>query len=938
MRRIAVVSFLLVLIFSLESNAQMILSRDDSAQIISTSEAIIRSSFQNTLNAISTGKVDTDIEQAIKYSYDSTSGMIQIFYDGDIRVDDDLDMSKALYKNGPKKNMDKPVSEYLYDFRAWFQGKDKQVSYISSVIYDTMYYVNNKLFATVYFNSAFDLDDNNWPIAKRRADILFRKKADSTWDFKIYQINFNFFDRDNFIVTASSEIKSKRFSRGLIPDSLKLNYCYYKQKINLSALPDSVRNMLNQDLIAADQYYFNTSYTEALQKYEKLNSFIKDNDYFKQRIANCFALRFSMEKKSEASVESQKKSYYNFLHLEDLQNGKVMLDSIVKMQPNNNSWITAQKELANKLSVIKEMQIYLKNNEKTFKEKIDAKLSSTDSENEYLYFLRARYYESKDQHREALTDLDKALNAVPDFIEALKLRAKTQLGLGNSAKALVDLDQLIKESPKNDTLYGLIGDCYSLDKNYKEAISSYTTAIGLNSHSPDYYYKRGMCAYQSNDLQNASFDFRQAVDRGCKETDAFHKLFKIYFADDKIDSALIYLRTAKVLGLPPAYKREVDSLSEVFYKAGLDQSKSNATSLPAFNAFRVSANLNYEKHQAWYNYAKLETEQYKIYRSAIMSLDSALKYSPGNIQYSLLQAKAYALDHQFTKASSMYDMILKTATTSSDKAEAHEGRGDALRGDGKDMVAQEEYNSSLLEKPNNLAVLFKLAQLYDDNTKYLDACKTYRQIISINETDSAYFKRGLTYLKLNDAKSALRDFERALEKNKYCPLANFESGICNKRNEKFEDAIKCFDLELQQQRNYIPAYVEKADCQFTLKLYKDAFMTFHGITQFEKDYIKKDYLLSQQFAYCCLFENQSLTEAGEYINHGIKTYPNEKYFTFLLAEYSYLNKQVPEAKTYFEESFKAKAVTANQLDKDEIFKKIRKENDDIKKLWKSNFN
>jgi hypothetical protein len=92
-------------------------------------------------------------------------------------------------------------------------------------------------------------------------------------------------------------------------------------------------------------------------------------------------------------------------------------------------------------------------------------------------------------------------------------------------------------------------------------------------------------------------------------------------------------------------------------------------------------------------------------------------------------------------------------------------------------------------------------------------------------------------------------------------------------------------------------------------------------------------VLCTHYSYCCLSDRR-LIQAKDHIDYGKKMYPLNKYFIYLFAEYSYLNKELNNAKISFEEAFKSNAVTRDETKKDELFNVIKGENKEIKQLWK----
>jgi tetratricopeptide (TPR) repeat protein len=917
-------------------NGQTLLSRNDSAEIINGSEELIIQ-FQYVLNGISNYSVETDVIQNIQISYDTAGGSKQIFQNEDIRIEDDL--KKLNYLDSINKAIDKPINQYLFDYSAVFRNAEKNVSVFSSVICDTIYYINTKLFATVYFNSSFNTaDSNEWPVTKRKAEIICNKRSDNSWDLKIYQISFNWIDKENFLRSINDQIKNQKYDIGIISDSLKIYFSYYKNNPEINNISDSLIASLNRDLIFADNYYLSSFYDKALEKYRKLLNTLKAYDYIEKRIQNCSVLKLNTEKKKEVDIESALNLYKYAILREDLYRAKAILDTILILQPANQGILSLHTELTHKIIVSKELQNYFNTDEKLFRERINYMLGTADSANEYLYYLRACYFNNRSQYDFALSDLNKTLEMVPLFTAALKLRVQVLLKLHKPANALVDLDLLLKDMPTNDTIFGWIGDSYRLMNNYKDALANYSKAIRLNKKNPEYYYKRGLCKQSYESPGNAQKDFQLAVFYKSRSPDLYYTLYKNYFDTENMDSAFYYLQTAKKLGLSYIYKLEMDTLSENYFTSGLEQLKLNSPQ-KALKAFRISANLNYEKYESWYNYAKLNLELNSDYKNVISSLDSAIKYFSGDNEYYLLRGKAKYLDQQYESSIADFDIVISDAGSGLiNKARAYEGRADAFRSQKNDKRAENEYKLSLENNNKNTSVLDKLAKLYSDNNNTTDALPLYDKLLSISESDSAYFNRGKTLRMSGNCKDANKDFQRVLQKNKDYPFINYEFGMCQKAAENYLEAIRYFTNEILLQPFSILAYSEKANCEFLLDEFTEAYATFRSIISMDTKFINKNPDVCKKYSYCCLYESRNLDEADKYISYGIKMYPDDKYFIFLKAEYYYLSKQIESSKIYFKDAFESKAVTLEQLKKDKIFNKIKTENADIDILTKKYFN
>lgn len=137
-----------------------------------------------------------------------------------------------------------------------------------------------------------------------------------------------------------------------------------------------------------------------------------------------------------------------------------------------------------------------------------------------VYFKRGIAYRMKGDYDRALADLEKALNLYPGFSAANTQRQVVYNTRGLEAfnkkdyrKAFDDVSLAIQADPKNPVPY--INRCaiqlYAW-KQYNEAISDCSKAIGLSTRSSSAYNHRGYAYEMINNRTEAIADYRKALD------------------------------------------------------------------------------------------------------------------------------------------------------------------------------------------------------------------------------------------------------------------------------------------------------------------------------------------------------------------------------------------------------------------------------------------
>ena len=108
---------------------------------------------------------------------------------------------------------------------------------------------------------------------------------------------------------------------------------------------------------------------------------------------------------------------------------------------------------------------------------------SSDSNNiEALYF-RGLAYRHKGETAQALEDLIKVTNLVPELATPYPHIAQIYMSTANYKEALPYLDKAIEQSPDNDDLYGYRVVCYLELKEYQKANKDLTKMYEINPNN-----------------------------------------------------------------------------------------------------------------------------------------------------------------------------------------------------------------------------------------------------------------------------------------------------------------------------------------------------------------------------------------------------------------------------------------------------------------------
>ena len=176
----------------------------------------------------------------------------------------------------------------------------------------------------------------------------------------------------------------------------------------------------------------------------------------------------------------------------------------------------------------------------------------------------AQYYQN------ALKEFNVAIKADPndDNISTYySNRGSTyfKLGSNNYDKALKDLGEAIKRNKNNSGAYywrakiyeeqgksaeakkdwNTTGDLDYKNKDYKSAVTKYTSAINIDGKNSLYYTNRGWAHYQLKEFDEAKKDFDKAITLKSNYSNAYRGRAWVYEAQDKKEDAISnYLKAA----------------------------------------------------------------------------------------------------------------------------------------------------------------------------------------------------------------------------------------------------------------------------------------------------------------------------------------------------------------------------------------------------------
>lgn len=127
-----------------------------------------------------------------------------------------------------------------------------------------------------------------------------------------------------------------------------------------------------------------------------------------------------------------------------------------------------------------------------------------------VYYHSALEMEEQGNLKEALTELDKAVELQPDFAEAIDQRGMVALKLGKFSRAIRDFNHAIELMPGSAEYFNHRGVANYCIKQFELALRDYTMAIQMDPTLARAYYNRGILNLEIGDKESALEDFTMA--------------------------------------------------------------------------------------------------------------------------------------------------------------------------------------------------------------------------------------------------------------------------------------------------------------------------------------------------------------------------------------------------------------------------------------------
>lgn len=141
-------------------------------------------------------------------------------------------------------------------------------------------------------------------------------------------------------------------------------------------------------------------------------------------------------------------------------------------------------------------------------------------ENAFNIVKRGYYRADCGDYDGGIADFSKAIELVPNYGDAYRIRALTYLRKHDVESAMDDIEVDLQLRPENAETHATHGDVLREAGRQSDALRAYTRALDLDPSSAPALVGRGYCDYESGDWEKAIAYFRRGFSQGSKDKDA----------------------------------------------------------------------------------------------------------------------------------------------------------------------------------------------------------------------------------------------------------------------------------------------------------------------------------------------------------------------------------------------------------------------------------
>lgn len=264
----------------------------------------------------------------------------------------------------------------------------------------------------------------------------------------------------------------------------------------------------------------------------------------------------------------------------------------------------------------------------------------------------------------------------------------------------------------------------------------------------------------------------------------------------------------------------------------------------------------------YHKLAKIDFE-YARYKNALMHIETALIYSPLQIDYGIFKAEILVrLDRNDESMEVMEELL----GLSSRPEEIYMTMGNLAQISGDPQKSEYYYKKSLSIKSDFEEALYELAFLLESEERLGDAIKLYEKYLNdFPYSEMVWYNLGIQYRKSGNYERAIECFDYCLVINEEMATAYFQKGQLQMDISRYQDALQSF-LQANSINPYdLHTLFHVADCYENLNMYRDAIRYYTQTSQVDPDFI--DAFIGIGY---CLEKQEKFLEAIHYYQKAFK--------------------------------------------------------------------
>lgn len=429
-----------------------------------------------------------------------------------------------------------------------------------------------------------------------------------------------------------------------------------------------------------------------------------------------------------------------------------------------------------------------------------------------------------------------ALNKWIIILAELKLNKKN-ISFNELEKILVDSDTISSERLSKIYL-NISKTCTSLNQ-FECAILGYTKALDLYPKKWCYYNYRGIAYKNSKKYSEAISDYSKAIQLNPKYADAYYNKGRAYKLMGEYDSSILSFKKAI----------EIDSLDEdYFISLAHTYSKKKDFESAIFSLDKaISINPN---DTLAYSYRGVVNRRMGNRESALHDFYLAISLDSTYFQAYNNRGILYKNEKMYDKALVDYNKAVKL--DESGESYVYYNRGVLYSILNQNHLALADFNKYLSYEPNDLEGFFERGRVLSKLGRHKSAIKDYQKALELNtpnDDPSLFYKKAISYKELNNYSLAIKNYDSVILLDSSRSKVFFQRGFAHNKSGNKNNALRDFNHAISLDSSLVNAYNTRG------VLFLELGNLEHAITDFKSTIALDPYFF---YAYVNLFYSYAI--------------------------------------------------------------------------------